>query len=251
MKKVTELNQIKLDKSVIKQINEAVEEYKKNKPAVERMAKSIYNMLGEFEKLKPLTHSLKFRVKDSDHLKEKLIKKAKISKRDRKKFDINNKNIFKKVTDLAGVRILHLHTKQMKEIDMALRELFTEQALELVEGPVANTWDPEYTDYFKQLKMIIPDEKKKKNIFYTSVHYIISANDAAKTRCEIQVRTLMEEVWGEVSHTIDYPTPSASIACREQIKVLARVTSSGTRLVDSIFSSHEEFEAKNSEVKKK
>jgi ppGpp synthetase/RelA/SpoT-type nucleotidyltranferase len=52
---------------------------------------------------------------------------------------------------------------------------------------------------------------------------------------EIQVRTLMEEVWGEVDHTMNYPYPVESLACREQLKVLARVTSSASRLVDSIF----------------
>lgn len=242
MSDLFELQKIKLPKKTLLQINKAVAEYDKNKPAVERMAKNTYNMLGEFEKLRPYIHSLKFRVKDSDHLREKLIKKAKIAKKEKKKFNIDFKNLFKEITDLAGVRILHLHTKQMKDIDIALRELFKEQAFELVEGPIANTWDPEYKEYFSGLKMIIPEDRDKKNTFYTSVHYIIGANDAAKTRCEIQVRTLMEEVWGEVSHTIDYPMPSKSIACREQIKVLARVTSSGTRLVDSIFSSHDEFQ---------
>jgi putative GTP pyrophosphokinase len=45
----------------------------------------------------------------------------------------------------------------------------------------------------------------------------------------------MEEVWGEVDHTMNYPIPSKVLAYREQVKVLARVTSGATRLVDSIF----------------
>ena len=45
----------------------------------------------------------------------------------------------------------------------------------------------------------------------------------------------MEEVWGEVDHSMNYPHEVESLACREQLKVLARVTSSATRLVDSIF----------------
>ena len=52
---------------------------------------------------------------------------------------------------------------------------------------------------------------------------------------ESQVRTLMEEVGGEVDHTMNYPNPVESLACREQLKLLARVTSSAGRLVDSIF----------------
>jgi hypothetical protein len=43
-----------------------------------------------------------------------------------------------------------------------------------------------------------------------------------------------------VDHKINYPHKSESLSCREQIKVLARVTSSCSRLVDSIFHSYEE-----------
>ena len=75
---------------------------------------------------------------------------------------------------------------------------------------------------------------------YTSVHYVIEANTRTKYTCEIQVRTLMEEVWGEVDHRINYPYATDSLHCLEQIKVLARVTSGCTRLVDSIFRSHEQ-----------
>ena len=75
---------------------------------------------------------------------------------------------------------------------------------------------------------------------YTSVHYVVSSASRTKITCEIQVRTLMEEVWGEVDHAINYPDPSELLSCREQLKVLARVTSSATRLVDSIFAVVEE-----------
>ena len=45
----------------------------------------------------------------------------------------------------------------------------------------------------------------------------------------------MDEVWGEVGHSINYPHKNGDIACREQILALARVTSGATRLVDAIF----------------
>jgi ppGpp synthetase/RelA/SpoT-type nucleotidyltranferase len=69
-------------------------------------------------------------------------------------------------------------------------------------------------------------------------------NAASHFKCELQVRTLAEEVWGEVSHTIDYPDPTESVACKEQLKVLARLSSSCIRLVDSIFESEKEFKAR-------
>ena len=75
---------------------------------------------------------------------------------------------------------------------------------------------------------------------YTSVHYVIEPNRRTKYTCELQVRTLAEEVWGEVDHTINYPIATPIIACKEQIAVLARVTSGCTRLVDSLFRTYED-----------
>ena len=70
---------------------------------------------------------------------------------------------------------------------------------------------------------------------YTSIHYVLGSNSVTRTTCEIQVRTLAEELWGEVDHAMNYPKESNIQTCREQIKVLARVTSSCSRLVDSIY----------------
>ena len=58
---------------------------------------------------------------------------------------------------------------------------------------------------------------------YTTVHYVIRANQKTKVTCEVQVRTLMDEVWGEVSHRVNYPNESPSSSCQEQLKVLLLV----------------------------
>jgi len=55
----------------------------------------------------------------------------------------------------------------------------------------------------------------------------------------VQVRTLFEEIWGEVDHALNYPTPTETISCREQLKVLAKLVGAGSRLVDSIFKAAE------------
>ena len=75
---------------------------------------------------------------------------------------------------------------------------------------------------------------------YTTVHYVIGANQRTRIACELQVRTLMDEVWGEVSHRVNYPNDSPSATCQHQLKVLARLTSGCTRLVDSIFEAHKD-----------
>jgi len=189
--------------------------------------------------LKELIHSKKSRIKDPNHLRDKLIRKAQLAKLNGKEFDITTDNLFSKINDLAGFRIIHLHTRQIEQIDFELKKIFKEQQWIIIEGPNARTWDDESRSYFESIGI----ETSPNTNMYTSVHYIIQPNSSASITCEIQVRTLMEEVWGEVDHAINYPHKSESHACRDQIKVLARVTSSCSRLVDSIFSTQKEFES--------
>ena len=105
-----------------------------------------------------------------------------------------------------------------------------------LEGPKANVWDRESEAYFIGIGINTEYDPR----LYSSVHYVVRPNGKAKVTI-IQVRTLSEEVWGEVNHKFNYPHPMESVACSEQIKVLARVASSCTRLVDSIFASHADW----------
>lgn len=117
-----------------------------------------------------------------------------------------------------GVRLLHIYQQQFplihKEIMKKIDEL---EDWKLVEAPKAYTWEPESKDFFKELGI----GTEVKETFYTSVHYVIKPNnEKSSISCEIQVRTLFEEIWGEIDHTINYPCQTNSIACKEQIRVL-------------------------------
>jgi putative GTP pyrophosphokinase len=186
--------------------------------------------------LKEHIHSVKSRTKTPKSLSDKLARKIREAAASGKAFKINETNLFTKINDLAGLRILHLHTRELESIHKALLALFERERYVLRGKPFARTWDDESRDYFKQIGVLT----RKSPSFYTSVHYVINSNSRVKATCEIQVRTLMEEVWGEVSHKINYPHPIRSVACEEQVKALARVTSSATRLVDSLFRSYDD-----------
>lgn len=192
--------------------------------------------LLELPSLRQLYHSLRWRVKDPDHLRDKLSRMLRLAKESGPPFDLTKENLFRRVNDLAGLRLLHLHTSQFEMINRALLELLEENRYTLVQGPEARTWDDETRAYFESIGVTTVASER----MYTSVHYVVEANTRTKRTAEIQVRTLAEELWGEVDHSINYPHASPKLACREQIKVLARVTSSCTRLVDSIFATHNE-----------
>ena len=99
------------------------------------------------------------------------------------------------------------------------------------EPPKAYTWDPEAQGFFASMGL----EVQVKDSFYTSVHYLVRPRADSPHCCEIQVRTLFEEIWGEVDHTLNYPNPTDNVACREQLRVLTKVVGAGSRLVDAIF----------------
>ena len=235
----------KIGKRQLKLIDELVNHFKDNTGAFSVIIDSLNSLVDNSRPLMGLVHSKKSRIKNPEHLRDKLMRKMQNAIDNNQQFDITKENLFLKINDLAGFRILHLHTKQFQKIDIELKKIFDEQQWQIIEGPNARTWDDESREYFKSIGV---DTSPNKNM-YTSVHYIIQPNNKGKT-CEIQVRTLMEEVWGEVDHTINYPHKSESLSCKEQIKTLARVTSSCTRLVDSIFSTHEHEQSKEQPVKK-
>lgn len=179
----------------------------------------------------PLVHSLKSRLKDPQHLRDKLQRK------DTAESPITLDNIFNRITDLAGIRVLHLYQQQFADIHKAIASKITEGDWVLFEPPCAYTWDPESEDFYSQLGI----KCKIKDSYYTSVHYVIMPRENSPIKCEIQVRTLYEEIWGEIEHCINYPYPTDSIACKEQLRVLSKLSVTGRRLADSILNSHQEF----------
>jgi putative GTP pyrophosphokinase len=92
-------------------------------------------------------HSVRSRLKAPDHLEEKLARKIRKYKEEKSSFDINPDNLLVTINDLAGVRLLHLYTRQITSIDLALREVFKEGKYELLEGPKARTWDDESREF--------------------------------------------------------------------------------------------------------
>lgn len=182
----------------------------------------------------PLVHSIKSRFKDPDHLQAKINRKAEVGT------IITAENLFEEINDLIGIRILHLYQDQFQKIHEEIVEKAKLGDWAFVEPPKAYTWDPESEQMFSDLGL----KTERKDSYYTSVHYIVTPNNENPVSCEIQVRTLFEEAWGEIDHTINYPKPTESVPCKEQLRVLSKLVSTGTRLADSIFRSHNYHESK-------
>lgn len=223
-----------------KNINDIVNFYKNDKLLkfeLEGFKKQVENFFLDWPGFvindKSVIHSIKSWIKDAEHLRDKLQRKIESGRK------ITVDNFRNEVTDLIGVRILYLYQDQFKTIHNEIMKQINERnEWKFMEDPKAYTWDPEAAKTYEALSI----RHEIKETFYTSVHYVIRPyNNDSPPCCEIQVRTLFEEIWGEIDHTINYPHATDSIACKEQLKVLAKLISSGTRLSDSIFRSYNEY----------
>lgn len=146
----------------------------------------------------PAVHSVRWRVKDTEHLLEKIVRKR--ADGQEKYMAINESNYFEIVTDLVGLRALHLFKDDCFSIDERLRRVWSP-----AETPIAyvREGDPQdLVDRFKQLGL----EVKPHPAGYRSVHYVCSTQPMhRKVFAEVQVRTIFEEGWSEIDHRVRYP----------------------------------------------
>ncbi|WP_192850859.1 RelA/SpoT domain-containing protein [Vibrio parahaemolyticus] len=141
-------------------------------------------------------HSVRWRIKDSGHLLAKIVRKR--SKGSQKYADINASNYDEIITDLVGVRVLHLFKEEWKDI-----QDYIDESWGVVEGP---------TVYYREgdkLEQFSDCDKEKHKDGYRSIHSIITTRLQKKeVQAEVQVRTVFEEAWSEIDHQVRYPNYS-------------------------------------------
>lgn len=97
-----------------KQLNEIISAYKTEKHLFERFMNGVVDTFRLEPTLNrygdPIIHTIKNRLKDPDHLKDKLVRKW------NEDDPISPDNLFLRINDLAGVRVLHLYQDQFPQI---------------------------------------------------------------------------------------------------------------------------------------
>lgn len=140
-------------------------------------------------------HSVRWRVKDPEHLMSKIIRKRMESSE--KYNDISEFNYTKIVTDLIGIRVLHLFKKDWQIIHEFLTSKWA-----LSENPVVYIREGDETEEYSKHGCSV----KVHNAGYRSIHYITTTRPMRdEIFTEIQVRTIFEEGWSEIDHRVKYP----------------------------------------------
>lgn len=146
----------------------------------------------------PSVHSVRWRIKDTEHLLEKIVRKR--AAKENKYLEVDRNNYYTIVTDLIGIRALHLFKDDCFDIHQSLTADWTP-----LENPVAyiRNGDPEQlTNKYREHDL----EVKIHPAGYRSVHYVFSSQPLnRRVIAEVQIRTIFEEGWSEIDHTIRYP----------------------------------------------
>lgn len=203
------------DQTIFKeQADKIIKDYNKYRPKLELFGQFIIGHFREVENV----HTLNFRTKESNSLYKKLFRKYKTGKEEYKHLDHTNyKSV---ITDLLGIRVIHIFKDSWKEIDTYIRETF-----ELHEQPKAYYRKGDSEEILAEFKNSGFDIEEHK-YGYRSLHYLIKSAPDKKNKiiAEIQVRTILEEAWGEIDHYVRYPDISKNEVLQNYSMIINRLT---------------------------
>ena len=153
----------------------------------------VADRLRSFDRI----HSVKTRIKNPEHLIEKIIR----GKKENPGLSINIDNYSCIINDLAGVRTLHLFKEDWEAIHRFILKIW-----ELKQNPVANI-SAEDSPRLIENYQANGCEVNEHPYGYRSVHYVIlfERSKSQKIPVEIQVRAILEEAWSEIDHLVRYP----------------------------------------------
>lgn len=165
-------------------------------------------------------HSVRTRVKDPYHLLDKIYRKRK----DEPNKEITVATYRKDITDLAGLRALHLYKYQFVEIHNAIANEFN-----IFEDATLHYREGDNIDFY--IQMIPGIIEKPRAGGYRSIHYVIrTAPQKEEIYSEIQVRTIFEEGWSEVDHLIRYPNNTDNPITNDLLLIFNRIAGMGDEL---------------------
>lgn len=93
----------------LRRIDDATRHFADNRRLFETAAESLNDCLSRDADLRRFIHFMKYRIKEPDSLRAKLKKRTLSRGRGSVEDAIDASNLFEKITDLAGLRIIHLH----------------------------------------------------------------------------------------------------------------------------------------------
>lgn len=184
--------------------NEFLTAYYGSLTSYERVAAEVRRLFDlELDPSVPATaiYTINHRVKGEQRFLEKIEEATKEN-------EVTRENFGEYVRDMLGIRIVCLRLSDVEKIEEFIASLRDEDKLRFVEGPNRKKTfvlrvDPREDQSDEDLDLQYSG--------YSSTHYLVTLGGAggipqqlANLRAEVQVRTILEEAWGEIDHKYRY-----------------------------------------------
>ncbi|MBU0909046.1 MAG: RelA/SpoT domain-containing protein [Proteobacteria bacterium] len=178
----------------------------KQKEKYEKLASFIVHLIRDDPSSpKESLHTIIYRIKDNARLIEKIDEENK--KLGGEAAPITQKNFQERIGDLLGIRLICLRLSDIKRVEAYLGLLAEEKILRFIRRPAHKRSfvlpvDPGET---------IPQGLDLRYSGYSSIHYQVELGENAEAtadlqglQVEFQLRTILEEAWGEIDHKYRY-----------------------------------------------
>lgn len=218
-------------------LKEIYEDYISCVNSYENQANFIANILRSSDNV----HSVKSRLKDPDRLIEKVIRKTE----DRRMkygsdFNFTVDNYKDEINDLIGIRVLHIFKDQWRDIHEFITN--TWKVIEIT----ANVRAGDNTEAFHELNI----EVQERVSGYRSVHYLVEFYPTnERVIAEIQVRTIFEEGYGEIDHSLRYSHKEIPEILKSNLMLFNRLVGSADEMASLINNLSKEWMSKEQDYK--
>lgn len=217
-----------------------LQDYKKSIDICDARLTYVANVLRQH----PKVHSVKTRVKDPQRLLQKLVRKTP-DRREKygEDFNFNIQNYKDEITDLMGIRVIHIFKEDWEEIHK-----FITNKWEVIEI-VANIREGDNVTPFEEKSIPV----RSRISGYRSVHYLIRYGSPYDLcTIEIQVRTIFEEGYGEIDHQLRYShDDDIPELLAQNLMLLNRIVGSSDEMASLINKLNQSFSEIESKYNKK
>lgn len=166
----------------------------------------------------PQVHSVRYRIKNVEHLIEKIIRKA-VEYED---IDIiyNVDTYLIEITDIIGIRALYVFKSDYLPLHKTIIKQYKKNFCEKPQVKLREGDDKKIYAGLRNVEFQI-------NSMYRSIHYTIRAmRDEIVVPIEIQTRSIFEEGWSEINHKLLYKKNNLSLDEEMLLKQASSILSS-------------------------
>ncbi|WP_156312083.1 RelA/SpoT domain-containing protein [Lysinibacillus contaminans] len=191
------------------------------------------NLIAELLRKQEKVHTVRSRIKDPEHLIAKLIRKTPERKEKHgADFEFTVENYKEEITDLIGVRVIHIFKEDWVNIHSFIENTWT------VKEAQANVREGDNKEKYTDLGIKINSRKTG----YRSVHYLVEFIPTNEIiTAEIQVRTIFEEGYGEIDHQLSYPNNNVPEVLTLNLLMLNRLAGSADEMASAVKTIKEEW----------